>query len=147
MGKITTCSTIMISWSSGGVSGPFEIDVVSATSGDVITIDSNIDLTNQTSYKWLVAVPADTYYFQGNAADLSYLVYSGNFTVSKGTTTCQSKDTVSGASASASGNAAVASVTVSATPSSGATFNSGAERIMVSGASVVGLVIIAAFCL
>ena len=148
MGKITTCSTIMLSWSSGGVSGPLEIDLVSATSGDVTTIDS-IDITNQTSYKWLVAVPADTYYLQGNAQDYPSLIYSGNFTVSQGTSTCQAKQAVSSgsASSSASGSAAKASVSSTASPSSGATFNSGAGKVMMSGMSVVGFSLLATFWL
>src|SRR5271170_7443001 len=68
MGKITECSTIMLSWSSAGINGPLEIDLVSATTGDIITVDTNIDLsTGATSYKWTVAAPADTYYLEGNA--------------------------------------------------------------------------------
>jgi hypothetical protein len=147
MGKITTCSTIVLSWTSGGVSGPLELDLVSATSGDVVTIDSGIYLGNQTSYKWLVDVPADTYYIEGNAADLSYLVYTGNFTVSQGTSTCQSNKATSSASASgsASGSAAKATVTATASPTSGSNFSSGAGKIVVSGMSIVA-VIVAAFC-
>lgn len=146
MGKITSCSTIMLSWSSGGVDGPLEIDLVSATTGDIITVESGVDLTKgTTSYKWTVAVPADTYYLQGNAADFPSLIYSGNFTVSQGSTTnCVSKQAVSSSASVASGSTK-ASATVFATPSSGATFVSGAERVIVSGLSVVGLVTFAAF--
>ncbi len=146
MGKITSCSTIMLSWSSGGVDGLLEIDLVSATTGDIITVQSGIDLTKgTTSYKWTVAAPADTYYLQGNAADFPSLIYSGNFTVSLGSSTnCLNKQAVSSSASAASGSAK-ASATASATPSSGATFVSGAERVVASGLSVAGLAIFAAF--
>ena len=136
----------MLSWSSGGVNGPLEIDLVSASTGDIITIQSGIDLTKgTTSYKWTVAAPADTYYLQGNAADFPTLLYSGNFTVSQGSSTaCVNKQAVSSsASVAAASGSAKASATASATPSSGATFVSGAERVVVSRLSVVGLVIFA----
>src|SRR5271170_6673925 len=143
MGKITSCSTIMLSWSSAGINGPLEIDLVSATTGDVITINSTIDLSGgATSYKWVVDAPADTYYLEGNAADFPSLVYSGNFTVSQGSDTAcmDSKAAVSGsASGSATGSTTSESVTASAKPSSGSNFSSGAERVIISGFSVVGL--------
>jgi hypothetical protein len=150
MGKITTCSTIMLSWSSGGVSGPLEIDLVSCTTGDIITIDSDIDLSKgATSYKWTVAAPVDTYYLQGNAADFPTLLYSGNFTVSKGSSTaCVDKQVSSSAiaSASGSGTAAKQSATAAATPSTGATFVSGAERVMISGFTIISLAILVTLC-
>src|SRR5579859_4961656 len=57
MGKTTSCFTIMLSWSSCGVGGPLEIDLVFATTGDIITVDPSIDLTKgATPYKWTVDV-------------------------------------------------------------------------------------------
>lgn len=146
MGKITSCSTIMLSWTSGGVDGPLEIDLVSASTGDIITVQSGINPSKTTSYKWTVAVPADTYYLQGNAADFPSLIYSGNFTVSQGSSTnCVNKQAGSSSSASAaSGSDVKQSATASATPSSGSTLVSGAERVVVSGLSFVGLAVLAA---
>jgi hypothetical protein len=147
MGKITSCSTIMLSWSCGGVDGPLEIDLVSATTGDVMTVQTGIDPTKVTSYKWTVDAPADTYYLQGNSADYPSLIYSGNFTVSQGTSTaCLNKQAVSSNASTATGSTKT-SATASATPSSGATFASGAERVVASGLSVVGFAIFAAFYL
>jgi hypothetical protein len=148
MGKITSCSTIMLSWSSGGVDGPLEIDLVSATTGDVMTVQAGIDLTKGiTSYKWTVDAPADTYYLQGNVADYPSLIYSGNFTVSQGTSTaCLNKQAVSSNASTATGSTKT-SAAATATPSSGATFASGAERVVVSGLSAVGFAIFAAFYL
>jgi hypothetical protein len=148
MGKITTCSTVMLSWTSGGVSGPLEIDLVSCTTGDIITIDSAIDLSKgATSYKWTVAAPADTYYLQGNAADFASLLYSGNFTVSKGSNTaCVDKQVSSSAIANGSGVAVKQSATASASPSTGSTFVSGAERVIISGSTIVSLAILVTIC-
>jgi hypothetical protein len=152
MGKITECSTIMLSWSSAGIKGPLEIDLVSATTGDIITVDSNIDPSTTQSYKWTVAAPADTYYLEGNAADFSSLIYSGNFTVSDGTSTACMNDkqpSASGSSSVASGSAASQSVpTVTVKPSTtGSTFSSGAGRVAVPGMSVVSFIMFAAFYL
>lgn len=141
MGKITTCSTIVLSWTSGNLNGPLELDLVSATSGDVTVIDSSINISNSTSYKWLVNVPADTYYLEGNVADLSYLVYSGNFTVTQGSTSCSKS--ASSARANTSASAAKSSVTATASPS-GSTFNSGAGKVTVSCMSIASLAILAA---
>ena len=152
MGKITECSTIMLSWSSAGINGPLEIDLVSATTGDIITVDTNIDPSTTQSYKWTVAAPADTYYLEGNAADFPSLIYSGNFTVSDGTNTACMSDkqaSASGSSSAASGSAASQSMaTVTVKPSTtGSTFSSGAGRFAVSGISIIGFVVFAAFYL
>ena len=127
---------------------------MSATTGDIITIDSDIDLSaGATSYKWTVAAPADTYYLEGNAADFSSLIYSGNFTVSDGSNTaCMDNKQASaiGSAAAASGSAAAQSTmaTVTAKPSTtGSTFSSGAGRVVVSGMSVISLVVFVAFAL
>jgi hypothetical protein len=141
MGKIASCSTIMLSWSSGGIDGPLEIDLVSATTGDMTTIDPTIDLSNgTTSYKWTVDAPADTYYLQGNAQDYPSLIYSGNFTISQGSSACIDKQ----ASVSAVASGSAVSATASASPSSGSTFVSGAERVIVSGTLLGSLAIFAA---
>jgi hypothetical protein len=149
MGKIVSCSTIMLSWSSGGITGPLEIDLVSATTGDMTTIDPSIDLSNgTTSYKWTVDAPADTYYLQGNAQDYASLIYSGNFTISQGSTACENKQATESGSGMASGSAAGQSTTAIASPSTtGSTFVSGAERVFISGSLIVSLVIFAAFYL
>jgi hypothetical protein len=148
MGKITTCSTIMLSWTSGGITGPLEIDLVSATTGDMITINSSIDLSKgATSYKWTVAAPPDTYYLEGNAQDFPSLIYSGNFTVSQGTNTaCMNKQASANATVSAT-TSVQHSATASATPSSGSTFISGTEKTIGSGLSVLSFVIFTAFWL
>jgi hypothetical protein len=150
MGKITECSTIMLSWSSAGINGPLEIDLVSATTGDIITVNSNIDLSGGAmSYKWTVAAPADIYYLEGNAADFSSLIYSGNFTVSDGTSTACLTDKQSSASgsASASGSGAAQSAASSTVKPSttGSNFSSGSDRVVVSGVSIVSLAVLALF--
>jgi len=108
-GKVTTWSTIMLSWSSGGITGPLEIVLVSATTGGITTIASSIDLgTGISSYKWIVSAAQDTYYLEGNAQNHTWLIYSGNFTgLSNSDSSClaskQASDPIG-----ASGNAAVA---------------------------------------
>src|ERR1700737_358567 len=119
MGKIASCSTIMLSWSSGGVNGPLEIDLVSATSGNIIVVDTSIDLSSgSTTYKWIVAALPDTYYMQGNSQDFPNLIYSGNFTISKGTTACINKQAVESVGGMASGSAVKQSATASVSPPS-----------------------------
>jgi hypothetical protein len=147
MGKITTCSTIMLSWSSGGITGDLEIDLVSATTGDMTVVNASIDLgSGITSYKWTVAAEPDVYYLEGNAADYPSLIYSGNFTVSAGSdTSCLSdKETSTSASASAaasSGTSATASQTAKAT--TGSNFDSGSDRIVVPSLGFLGIGVLA----
>jgi hypothetical protein len=148
MGKIATCSTIILSWSSSGITGPLEIDVVSATTGDVTTVTSSVDLgSSVTSYKWIVAVEPDTYYLEGNAQNYPSLVYSGNFTVSAGSdSSCLSNkqaSSPSGVGGSAhSGSSAVGTNT--ATPLNGSTFSSGSDRSVAWGISLLGIGVLSA---
>ena len=135
----------MLSWSSGGVNGPLEIDLVSATSGNIIVVDTSIDLSSgSTTYKWIVAALPDTYYMQGNSQDFPNLIYSGNFTISKGTTACINKQAVESVGGMASGSAVKQSATASISPPS--TIVSGAGRAIISGFSIVtSLVVFAGF--
>lgn len=132
----------MLSWSSGGITGDLEIDLVSATTGDMTVVNASIDLgSGVTSYKWTVAAEPDTYYLEGNAADYPSLIYSGNFTVSAGSDkSCLSDKTSTSASASAAGSSgasATASQTAKAT--SGSNFDSGSDRIVVPGLGLLGI--------
>jgi len=144
MGKITECSTIELTWTSSGINGPLEIDLVSATTGDVTTITTDIDPATTTSYKWTVAASPDTYFLEGNAQDYSALIYTGNFTVSSGSNTaCLTNQPSNGTSTSSTSSTpstlSVSVVTVTAKPTSGSNFASGAERVFVSGFSIVGI--------
>jgi len=149
MGKITECSTIELTWTSSGINGPLEIDLVSATTGDVTTITTDIDPATTTSYKWTVAASPDTYFLEGNAQDYSALIYTGNFTVSSGSNTaCLTNNASNGTSTSSTSSTSstpstlsVSVVTVTAKPTSGSTFASGAERVVVSGFFAAGFAI------
>jgi len=134
MGKITTGSTIILSWSAGGITGPLEIYLVSATTGDITTITSSIDLgTGVYSYKWIVTAALDTYYLEGNAQTYPSLVYASNFIVSSHSDSSCPANKQGADPIGAGGSAAAASQSVK--PSRGSTFNSGSDRIVVPEAS------------
>ena len=111
---VAQCSNTVLTWQEGNLDDKsINISITDTSTNDMSSIVKDLPII-PTSYKWLVEQSPGTYFLTVTGA-LVEDVYSGNFTISKGSTSCVGKSSAANSTATSSSGASLVTTTLAPT--------------------------------